>query len=262
MTNQIEKLTELQAGLGYKFNGEINPVALLGLFGESAEVLHETILMKKEQGKFLYGDELAAASSVGAIIDNIKKKIRKNKDLEIEVFIDPVRIDAFDLELADTLYYLNILASNRGKTLGDYAELAFNKVSEKMQNKPVPELPNQEKSVLNSELFSDYFKEADYNLLEVMNKIIERNKGIHESDNYTSGEFLVLEVLIKEEGDELLQLVPNIEAYMAVCRQMFNTSEGDNIFCFSLAVDFHQRYFNTWIYYDSEAECYYDKNND
>lgn len=264
MTNQIEKLTELQASLGYKFNGEINPVALLGLIGESAEVLHETILMKKGEKKFIYGDELAAASSVGAIIDNIKKKIRKNKDLEIEVFIDPDRIDAFDLELADTLYYLNILASNRGKTLGDYAELAFNKVSEKIKSTNVPKNPKPEKVVKDLELFTEFFKENPTHLLNLMNRIIDVESAIVdiEKENYTNGEFLVLEVLFYDVQEDIELIVENKEVYMEACRNKFSTSEGENIFSFSLAVDFHQLYFGSWIWYDQDLNCYYDKNQE
>lgn len=262
MTEQIKKLTELQSSLGYQFNGEINPVALLGLFGESAEVLHEAMLMEKESKKMVYGDELCAASAIGAIIDNIKKKIRKKKELELEVLVHPDNLEAFDLELADTIYYLNILAGNRGKTLGDYAELAYKKVTGKMHLKERSEAPKIEKPTReekHSELFSEFFKENPSHLLNLMTRIIESEIEPFETDNYTSGEFLVLEVLIDEEKEELELIVDNITEYMKACRNDYSTSEGENIFSFSLVVDFHQRYFGSWIYYDRDLNCYYDK---
>ena len=39
----------------------------------------------------------------------------------------------FDIEVADVLYYLNAIAINRGKTLEEYAEISYRKVSAKTQ---------------------------------------------------------------------------------------------------------------------------------
>lgn len=115
----------------------------------------------------------------------------------------------------------------------------------------------------NFELFTEFFKENPSHLLNLMNRIIDVESPLTdiEQENYTNGEFLVLEVLFYDVEDIEL-IVENREFYMAECRNKFSTSEGENIFSFSLAVDFHQRYFGSWIFFDSENNCYYDKNND
>lgn len=127
----FEKLTLLQKAVGYK-PGDINVIALLGLFGEAGEVLDETILMSDdpwpERKKQL-------AMQCAQLIDGLKKKIRDSKEEQekISVYLDVDSEQKFDFEIADCLYYLNALAINRGKTLADYAEMSYQKVSAKTQ---------------------------------------------------------------------------------------------------------------------------------
>lgn len=118
----FEMLTALQKDFGYT-TGKINPVALFGLFGEAGEVLNEVALtdFKKLQ-------DIAVA--IGALVDQAKKDIRENNCLQPLVsIVEPGH--HFDAELADVLYYLNLLAFNRGYKLSHYAMLSVQKVKEK-----------------------------------------------------------------------------------------------------------------------------------
>lgn len=123
MENYIEKLTGLQNEVGYA-KGEINNVALFGLFGEAGEVLNEC------KHKSLASNDLLMvcpdAVSKAVEVDNLKKQIRDKKTPPFDIVIE--NVEAFDMEMADVLYYLNALAINRGKTLNDYAEISYNKV--------------------------------------------------------------------------------------------------------------------------------------
>lgn len=75
MENSIDKLTNLQKEFGYK-QGEINPVALLGLFGEAGEVMNEC------KHKSLINNDLLKicpdAVKSAELVDDFKKKIRSN----------------------------------------------------------------------------------------------------------------------------------------------------------------------------------------
>lgn len=124
----FESLTQLQLDYGYK-EGDINPVALLGLFGEAGEVLAEVILITdKNPMNTLQG----AAVNIAELVDDMKKRIRKDPDNAPGTFImaedGGVRLDT---EMADVLYYLNLLALNRGKDLAYYAQLSVDKVKVK-----------------------------------------------------------------------------------------------------------------------------------
>lgn len=126
MENSIDKLTNLQKEFGYK-QGEINPVALLGLFGEAGEVMNEC------KHKSLINNDLLKicpdAVKSAELVDDFKKKIRSNIIPLGTIVID--NEENFDKEMADVLYYLNVLALNRGKTLNDYAEISYQKVISK-----------------------------------------------------------------------------------------------------------------------------------
>jgi NTP pyrophosphatase (non-canonical NTP hydrolase) len=128
--NPFEQLTQLQKDFGYT-TGEINPVALLGLFGEAGEVLGEVLLSSK--GECTYVNTLqGAAVNTAEMVDNLKKHYRKNPEVAADTFI--LRDDdgeKLDLEMADVLYYLNLLALNRGKQLEYYAQLSIEKVKAK-----------------------------------------------------------------------------------------------------------------------------------
>lgn len=130
-TDYIEKLTDLQLQVGYK-PGKINPIALLGLFGEAGEVLHETTLLSKDPMPEMIKQ---TAVSIASLMDNLKKRIRDNKANQdfIAVFIDEDSEEKFDKEVADALYYLNAIAIARGKSLYEYAGISFRKVSAKLQ---------------------------------------------------------------------------------------------------------------------------------
>lgn len=126
MENSIEKLTKLQMEFGYT-QGEINPVALLGLFGEAGEVMNEC------KHKSLINNDLLSIcpNSVkeAVLVDDFKKKVR-SKIIPFGTIVIQDE-EKFDKEMADVLYYLNVLALNRGKTLNDYAEISYQKVMSK-----------------------------------------------------------------------------------------------------------------------------------
>lgn len=138
MENSIEKLTNLQKEFGYK-EGEINSVALLGLFGEAGEVMDECSFVTdgNADAEFYKNDyhyyspiELKLkAINIAKYIDYLKKLIRSKKAPQFEIKIE--NEENFDKEICDVLYYLNVLAINRGKTLNDYAEISYQKVMSK-----------------------------------------------------------------------------------------------------------------------------------
>jgi hypothetical protein len=129
MENYFEKLTDLQRKVGYS-EGEINPIAMLGLIGEVGEVLGETVTTSNALG---FDQTISIASFTAELIDLYKKEIRDKKSLAVEVFVPADNEDDFDKEIADVLYYLNAIAINRGKSLDYYAKLSFDKVSAKVQ---------------------------------------------------------------------------------------------------------------------------------
>lgn len=129
MENSFERLTALQKELGYK-DGELSTVAVLGLFGEAGEVMAETCT-ESDNSKFHFTG--MNALKFAKEIDDYKKRIRKS-EVKISLEIVPDHEDKFDLELADTLYYLNILAINRGLTLEKLAQMSHDKVRSKMLN--------------------------------------------------------------------------------------------------------------------------------
>lgn len=126
--SSLERLTELQKELGYK-EGNISPIALFGLVGESGEVLAETVLMNFKSFKNL-NKEVEHSISIAKCMDEYKKEIRRQKSSPSEnlVFIDG---EKFNAELADCFYYLNILAMNRGLTIDDLAKMAYDKIKSK-----------------------------------------------------------------------------------------------------------------------------------
>ena len=137
----IGQLTLLQDELGYK-KGEVSTVALLGLVGEAGEVLNETSFatnnLSAEQNDKLskYLEVVVpvglidAAKSICMDVDKLKKAVR-NKEFTILTEMKSKNGEEFDKELADVLYYVNILATNRGLTIFDLAKMAHDKVRAK-----------------------------------------------------------------------------------------------------------------------------------
>lgn len=123
----IERLTLLQKELGYS-EGEVSAVALLGLLGEAGEVLAETEY-SSDSGYSEYIVKTAIQCTEN--VDELKKSIRKglvNADMKIIEGSEHL----FIKELADTVYYANILATNIGLTLQDLAQISHDKVRAKM----------------------------------------------------------------------------------------------------------------------------------
>lgn len=126
MENSIEKLTNLQKEFGYK-EGEISPVALLGLFGESGEVMNEC-----KQKSMINNDLLRICPDgikAALLVDEFKKNVRNGTFPFGKIVIEDE--EKFDKEMCDVIYYFNILALNRGKTINDYAEISYQKVMSK-----------------------------------------------------------------------------------------------------------------------------------
>lgn len=123
MENWIEKITELQKEVGYE-KGNINNIALLGLFGEAGEVINECRVASEND--LPPQPILPTAVSVAENVDSLKKKIRDKEIPPLKIIIEDE--EKFDKEMADVFYYLNALALNRGKTLNDYAEISYKKV--------------------------------------------------------------------------------------------------------------------------------------
>jgi NTP pyrophosphatase (non-canonical NTP hydrolase) len=137
MENYFQKLTKLQNSVGY-VTGPINMIALLGLAGESGEVLEEFFKEKVMSLEMWTPEEtISQYITVSKRIDNLKKRIRDSEkdstSVSPEIASHSFSEELFDKEIADTLYYLNALAINRGKTLEEYAKISFDKVSAKIQ---------------------------------------------------------------------------------------------------------------------------------
>jgi hypothetical protein len=131
--DSLWQLSMIQKQVGYK-EGNINTVALLGLFGEAGEVLNEVVFINNTNGFSESVRNIGVAAA--GLIDTLKKEVR-DKAIQREVSFTTLLLEEceekFDMELADTLYYLNALAINRGKTLGEYAEASYKKVLAKGQ---------------------------------------------------------------------------------------------------------------------------------
>jgi phosphoribosyl-ATP pyrophosphohydrolase len=127
----IFNLNKLQSEFGYK-RGEIDPVALLGLFGEAGEVLNEVFLIDNNDDIIKAEDLKMIACEKALELDTLKKKIRTQKDKKISVSIKD-HPQAFNTELADCFYYLNILATNQGLTLADLAQISLDKIKAKKE---------------------------------------------------------------------------------------------------------------------------------
>ena len=132
MENYIERLTQLQNEVGYT-KGKINNVALFGLFGEAGEVLNECKHKSLMSNDLLEVCPDAVAKAIE--VDNLKKKIRDRYTPPLDIVIE--NEEAFDMEMADVLYYLNALSINRGKTLNDYAKISYDKVMHYKQQKDI-----------------------------------------------------------------------------------------------------------------------------
>jgi len=131
MTN-LEKLTELQNKIGY-VNGQVHPVAMLGLMGEAGEVAQAATFITPKAKSLMQRDFFKFEAMVGHFvgvageIDDFKKKLRSKTENEIHFAIKPDEED-FDPELADLFYYLNAVAIGRGLTIDDLARMSYEKV--------------------------------------------------------------------------------------------------------------------------------------
>lgn len=137
--SSIEQLTKLQAELGYK-EGELSTVAMLGLVGEAGEVLAEVDLRSDSSNVMdikkyvtnisvpISGNLLHTTIKCCRDVETFKKAVRKG---EFDVKCEPRDIDLLKSELADTYYYLNILATNVGLTVFDLAQMAHDKIRRK-----------------------------------------------------------------------------------------------------------------------------------
>lgn len=128
MENSIELLTALQKELGYS-EGDLSAVALLGLVGEAGEVLNETTYASDSPySEFIVNSAINSCEH----LDELKKSIRSGL-VKAELYLPEDNEVKYVKELADTLYYLNILAMNQGLTLFDLAQVSHDKVRAKMQ---------------------------------------------------------------------------------------------------------------------------------
>ena len=95
MENSIEKLTAIQKEVGYE-TGEINNIALLGLFGEAGEVINECAFsMKGGQSFNGEGDLLHDAVITSEKVDALKKRIRDKQKEPMNITIkDDVKFDS------------------------------------------------------------------------------------------------------------------------------------------------------------------------
>jgi len=133
MENSFEKLTAIQTKVGYA-PGQINIIALLGLFGEAGEVLNEVALLERNGQYGVHEKFKQLCVNMAEIMDDHKKHLRDKKNAVMtRVHLDPDRENNFDKEISNVLYYLNCLAINRGKDLNFYAELAVKICLEKSQ---------------------------------------------------------------------------------------------------------------------------------
>lgn len=130
--SHIKNLTDLQHELGYGVGG-ISTIALLGLAGEAGEVLAETGSYPNPVFDEIK-PTLVAYTEIAKTVDGHKKTIRRTGIGTGILRIKPGNEEEFDKELADVAYYLNILATNRGLTLGDLCQMAHDKVREKQRN--------------------------------------------------------------------------------------------------------------------------------
>jgi hypothetical protein len=138
-TDPFKELTDLQLQYGYE-RGVLSPVALLGLFGEAGEVLDEVKFMDRTGDLLTLNTRIESlrniAVSIAIELDFTKKIIRKNS-IAKSIIISTEELDggnAFDIEVADLLYYINLVALGRGRDLSYYAELSCRKVIAKSLN--------------------------------------------------------------------------------------------------------------------------------
>lgn len=130
----LQKLTKFQEEVGY-VKGPINPVALLGLFGEAGEVLNEVFLIDNSEDQIKAEDLKTIAVEAAEKIDLFKKTIRDHNLNAPTCKIQNPDSDFFDTELADVFYYLHALAKNRGLSLEDLAAMSLKKIGDKKLKK-------------------------------------------------------------------------------------------------------------------------------
>lgn len=135
----LQKLTKFQEEVGY-VEGEINTVAMLGLFGEAGEVLDETTFKYDEINdkngftKSVCSFYVSEAVHISKNIDTMKKQVRDHK-LVLATHVENTK--NFDTELADVFYYLHALAKNRGLSLEDLAAMSLKKIGDKKLQKDI-----------------------------------------------------------------------------------------------------------------------------
>jgi len=124
----LQHLAALQNHYGY-VKGEIDPVALLGLFGEAGEVIGETKLIDITNDLIKADDLKQLAVNSAKQLDDFKKVLRKKQAVINVITSEPPQ--AFNTELADCFYYVHALAINRGLTIEDLAQISLDKIKAK-----------------------------------------------------------------------------------------------------------------------------------
>lgn len=125
----IEQLTALQEELGYK-EGELSTVAMLGLVGETGEVLAETVFRHDGSGTERQMEIRLKTIKLAKDNDDTKKRVR-NGESDVCLVVLPEHLEKFKTELGDAFYYINILATNVGLTVFDLAQMAHDKIRRK-----------------------------------------------------------------------------------------------------------------------------------
>jgi hypothetical protein len=129
--SSIQKLIDLQAELGY-VKGDISTVAMLGLVGEAGEVLGEIHTVSNTIMYNAIGVHIKSTLDEISDLESYKKLIRKEDKKFVPIFeVHPDKGEDFNKELADTFYYLQALATNRGLTIMDLAKMAHDKIRAK-----------------------------------------------------------------------------------------------------------------------------------
>lgn len=131
-TDKIELLVSKQAIMGYNpGNLKSEYIAMLGLMGESGEVLEEWFKPQFPY-KNVFGPAVDDFIKKSRLLDDLKKKVRDGKTFHI----DPVLPEKEKLiaELADQFYYLLAASTMQGVTLNHLAELSLKKIEQKSKS--------------------------------------------------------------------------------------------------------------------------------
>ncbi len=144
----IQQLDDMHTMFGYEKleNNEVSLVAVLGIAGESGEVLEECIPSADHSNlpvdpsleldnyyrRMNYDKDNMVVSA--KVLDAMKKKSHSDPIFNrLSFAVEPER---FDLELSDLFYYVLLAAKNRGYTAEDLARISVKKLQEKLKKHP------------------------------------------------------------------------------------------------------------------------------